>query len=121
MLQANDELMSLVEHSQRGLDLHLRVLNDRGNQLLLVLLPLTGPEGAERYLARIDSLLREHLGVDSDLASLGVRVLRFHIEPIGQRSSHRSKSRSNQRSNHRNGLRNFLFDECGLNDQQVAV
>jgi hypothetical protein len=113
MLQANDELMSLVEHSQRGLDLHLRVLNDRGNHLLLVLLPLTGPDGAERYLARIDLLLREHLGVDSDLASLGVRVLRFHIEPAGRRSS--------PRSNHRNGLRNFLFDECGLNDQQVAV
>jgi len=34
-----------------------------------------------------------------------VRVLPYSLEPAGER----------------NELRNFLFNECGLNDQQVAV
>lgn len=105
MTRANDELARLFERSQRGLDLQLPLLNSRGNRLLLVLLPLTSPEGGEGYLARIGLMLHEHFGIDSDLASLGVRVLPYSLEPAGER----------------NELRNFLFNECGLNDQQVAV
>lgn len=101
----NDELTRLLERSQRGLDLHLPVRNNRDHQLLLVLLPLTSPQGTEGYLARISLLLHEHFGIESDLDSLGVRVMPFNLEPGCER----------------NGLRNFLFNECGLNDQQVAV
>lgn len=105
MTRANDELSRLFERSQRGLDLHLQVRNSRGNHLLLVLLPLTSPQGTQGYLARVHLSLREHFGVDSDLTSLGVQALPFHLEPGCERS----------------GLRNFLLNECGLNDQQVAV
>ena len=105
MTRPNEELTRLMERSQRGLDLHLPVLNNRGHRLLLVLLPLTSPQGTEGYLARISLLLHEHFGIESNLDSLGVRVMPFNLEPGCER----------------NGLRNFLFNECGLNDQQVAV
>jgi polysaccharide biosynthesis protein PelD len=105
MTRPNDELTRLLERSQRGLDLHLPVRNNRDHQLLLVLLPLTSPQGTEGYLARISLLLHEHFGIESDMASLGVRVMPFNLEPGCERD----------------GLRNFLFNECGLNDQQVAV
>lgn len=105
MTRPNDELTRLLERSQRGLDLHLPVRNNRDHQLLLVLLPLTSPQGTEGYLARINVLLHEHFGIESNLDSLGVRVMPFNLEPGLQRD----------------GLRNFLFNECGLNDQQVAV
>lgn len=101
----NDELTRLFQRSQRGLDLHLPVRNNRDNHLILVLLPLTSPQGTEGYLARLSGLLHEHFGIESDMQSLGVRVLPFNLEPGCDR----------------NGLRNFLFNECGLNDQQVAV
>ena len=105
MTRPNDELTRLLERSQRGLDLHLPARNNRDHQLLLVLLPLTSPQGTEGYLARISLLLHEHFGIESDMASLGVRVMPFNLEPGCERD----------------GLRNFLFNECGLNDQQVAV
>ncbi|MNT95512.1 hypothetical protein D3C72_2374060 [compost metagenome] len=57
------------------------------------------------YLTRIGVLLHEEFGVESDLASLGVQVLAYNLEPVGDCT----------------GLRHFLFDECGLNDQQVDV
>jgi len=104
MTRPNEELTRLLERSQRGLDLHLPLRNNRDNQLLLVLLPLTSPQGTEGYLARINMLLHEHFGIESDMESLGVRVLPFNLEP-----------------GEHNGLRNFLFNGCGLNDQQVAV
>ncbi|WP_256668923.1 PelD GGDEF domain-containing protein [Pseudomonas sp. C2B4] len=104
MTRANEELTRLLERSQRGLDLHLPLRNNRDHQLLLVLLPLTSPQGTEGYLARINLLLHEHFGIESDMDSLGVRVMPFNLEP-----------------GEPNGLRNFLFNECGLNDQQVAV
>ena len=81
------------------------VRNNRDRALLLVLLPLTSPHGGEGYLARINQLLHEHFGIDSSFESLGVRVTPFNLEP----------------GHDRNGLRNFLYNECGLNDQQVAV
>ncbi|WP_392885211.1 PelD GGDEF domain-containing protein [Pseudomonas migulae] len=105
MTRPNEELTRLMERSQRGLDLHLPVRNNRDHKLLLVLLPLTSPQGTEGYLARISLLLHEHFGIESDMDSLGVRVMPFNLEPGVDR----------------NGLRNFLFNECGLNDQQVAV
>lgn len=104
MTRHNEDLTRLLERSQRGLDLHLPLRNNRDRQLLLVLLPLTSPQGGEAYLARIKALVHEHFGIESDMDSLGVRVMPFNLEP-GQP----------------NGLRNFLFNECGLNDQQVAV
>ncbi|MFP3335045.1 PelD GGDEF domain-containing protein, partial [Pseudomonas sp. SIMBA_064] len=67
MTRANEELSRLMERSQRGLDLHLAVRNNREHRLLLVLLPLTSPEGTEGYLARIGMLLHEHFGIDTDL------------------------------------------------------
>ncbi|WP_419712132.1 PelD GGDEF domain-containing protein [Pseudomonas sp. NFX224] len=104
MTRANEELTRLLERSQRGLDLHLPLRNNRDHQLLLVLLPLTSPQGTEGYLARINLLIHEHFGIESDMDSLGVRVMPFNLEP-----------------GEPNGLRNYLFNECGLNDQQVAV
>jgi hypothetical protein len=104
MTRPNEELTRLLERSQRGLDLHLPLRNNRDHQLLLVLLPLTSPQGTEGYLARINLMLHEHFGIESDMDSLGVRVMAFNLEP-----------------GEPNGLRNFLYNECGLNDQQVAV
>ncbi|NUT78207.1 sugar transporter [Pseudomonas sp. C1C7] len=104
MTRPNEELTRLLERSQRGLDLHLPLRNNRDHQLLLVLLPLTSPQGTEGYLARINLMLHEHFGIESSMDSLGVRVMPFNLEP-----------------GEPNGLRNFLFNECGLNDQQVAV
>ncbi|WP_460118302.1 PelD GGDEF domain-containing protein [Pseudomonas sp. S2_C03] len=105
MTRANEELTRLMERSQRGLDLHLPVVNNRDHKLLLVLLPLTSPQGTEGYLSRINLLLHEHFGIESDMQSLGVKVMPFNLEPGVDRQE----------------LRNFLFNECGLNDQQVAV
>ncbi|MGY2283864.1 PelD GGDEF domain-containing protein [Pseudomonas gingeri] len=105
LTQPNDELARLFERSQRGLDLHLTLVNDRGHALLLVLLPLTSAEGAEGYMARLGKLIHEHFGMTVDLAGLGVNVLPYDLESARQRD----------------GLRNFLHNECGLNVQQVAV
>lgn len=105
LTQPNDELTRLFERSQRGLDLHLSLVNNRGHGLLLVLLPLTSSEGAQGYLTRLGKLVHEHFGMSVELASLGVKVLPYDLESARQRD----------------GLRNFLYNECGLNDQQVAV
>ena len=101
----NPELLSLFARSQRGLDLQYNMRNQRGHDCLLVLLPLTSAEGAEGYLARLSLLVHEHFGQEHSLESLGVRVLPYTLESAGQRD----------------GLRNFLFNECGLNDQQMAI
>ncbi|KAF0866063.1 PelD GGDEF domain-containing protein [Pseudomonas sp. LD120] len=105
LTQPNEELTRLFERSQRGLDLHLSLGNNRGHGLLLVLLPLTSAEGAEGYLSRLGKLVHEHFGMSVELTSLGVKVLPYDLESARQRD----------------GLRNFLYNECGLNDQQVAV
>lgn len=105
LTQPNDELARLFERSQRGLDLHLSLANACGHELLLVLLPLTSAEGAQGYLARLGKLVHEHFGMSVELAGLGVKVLPYDLESARQRD----------------GLRNFLYNECGLNDQQVAV
>lgn len=101
----NPELLGLFERSQRGLDLQLSVRNQRDHEGLLVLLPLTSSEGAQGYLSRLGTLVHEHFGQEHTLHSLGVRVLPYTLTPVSERG----------------GLRNFLFNECGLNDQQMAI
>ncbi|WP_248795831.1 PelD GGDEF domain-containing protein [Pseudomonas sp. MWU13-2105] len=105
LTRSNDELARLFERSQRGLDLHLTLANNRGHALLLVLLPLTSAEGAQGYLMRLGKLIHEHFGMSVELSGLGVNVLPYDLESARQRD----------------GLRNFLHNECGLNVQQVAV
>ncbi|HKS11659.1 MAG TPA: PelD GGDEF domain-containing protein [Pseudomonas sp.] len=101
----SDALRRLFEYSQRGLDLHLPLRNARQHQCLLVLLPLTSSEGGEGYLARLGRLVQEQFGVKADLRNLAVSVFIHDLQSAPQRD----------------GLRGFLYNECGLNDQQVAV
>lgn len=101
----NDELNRLLERSQRGLDLHLPLRNARQHECLLVLLPLTSAEGGQGYLTRLERLIQAQFGITTDLHSLAVNVLACDLTATSQR----------------NGLQQFLYDECGLNDQQVAV
>ena len=105
LTEPNPPLLSLFERSQRGLDLQLNVRNQRDHDGLLVLLPLTSAEGAEGYLTRLNTLVHEHFGQQHTLQSLGVRAFAYTLEPACERG----------------GLRNFLYNECGLNDQQVAI
>lgn len=105
MTQPNEELQRLFERSQRGLDLQILLPNQRGQSCLLVLLPLTSMDGAQGYINRLGTLVHEHFGMETTLASLGVRVLPYSLETSRQRD----------------GLQDFLFNECGLNDQQVAI
>ncbi|QLC77477.1 GAF domain-containing protein [Pseudomonas sp. LPB0260] len=101
----HDELLRLIEGSQRGLDLQLKLTNQRGNTCVLVLLPLTSAEGAEGYLLRLNSLLRERFGLDQGLGSLGVTTHAYDLDA----------------RNERQALRHFLFNECAFSDQQVAI
>lgn len=105
LTEPKPELLSLFTRSQRGLDLQYSVRNQRGNDGLLVLLPLTSAEGAQGYMARLQTLVHEHFGPENSLQKMGVRVLPYTLESAGQLE----------------GLRNFLFNECGLNDQQMVV
>jgi hypothetical protein len=105
MTRANERLVQLLGRHQRGLDVQLLLRNGRCNPLLLILLPLTDSAGARGYLTRIGVLLHEAFGPDSDLASLGVQLWVYNLEPAGDGA----------------GLRAFLFEECDLNVQQVDV
>ncbi len=101
----SDRLLRLIEDSRRGLDLQLRLTDQDGDTCVLVLLPLTSAEGAQGYLLRLNTLLGERFGQGQTLDSLQVRVLAHDIgAEYGQEA-----------------LRHFLYSECGLNDQQVAV
>jgi hypothetical protein len=100
-----EEIQRLLEGSQRGLDVQLKVINGRGSRLVLVLLPLTSGEGAQGYLVRIRQLFAERFGQGRDLDSLGIQTHQFLFEGGDERDA----------------LRHFLFNECALNDQQVAV
>lgn len=99
-----EQLLSLIESSQRGLDLQLKSA-DLSNPCVLVLLPLTTAEGAQGYLQRLQGMLAERFGQAQTLESLGVSIHRYDIGVMREREA----------------LRNFLFNECGFNDQQVAV
>lgn len=99
-----EELLNLIESSQRGLDLHLKPVS-QSKPFVLVLLPLTTAEGAQGYLQRLHVMLVERFGLGQTLESLGVRTHRYDIGAVREREA----------------LRHFLFNECGFNDQQVAV
>lgn len=103
--EPDPELLSMFADSQRGLDLQIKLRNNRGNDCILVLMPLTTTEGQQGYLARLQHHINGRLGRNLTLEDLGVRVMFFEIDSSGRREA----------------LRNFLFHECGLNDQQVAV
>ncbi len=77
----------------------------RGRRVLLVLLPLTSAEGSQGYLQRLRILFAERFGQARELESLGVRIRQYELDA----------------GNDRQALGHFLFNECGLNDQQVAV
>lgn len=100
-----EEIQRLLEGSQRGLDVQLKAINGRGRRLVLVLLPLTSGEGSLGYLVRLRQLFAERFGQDRELESLGVQTHQFLFEGGDERDA----------------LRHFLFNECALNDQQVAV
>ena len=101
----NDELMRVLVDSQRGLDLQLRVTNRHDRDCMLILMPLTSATGISGYLKRLQHLLNERFGQGSRLEDLDLRVLHYQLNPSGQRQ----------------GLRNFIYNECGLNADQVAV
>ena len=105
LTEDNDELVRLLKDSQRGLDLQLLARNNRDHNCLVILMPLTSAEGGRGYMSRLDYLLAERFGQGRSLTELGVRVMHYELLGAGQRD----------------GLRYFLFNECGLNDQQVAV
>ena len=101
----NQELLRLFADSQRGLDLQIHLVNSRGHDCILVLMPLTSTEGSRGYLTRLQYQLVERFGQGRTLESVGVRTMFFEMDPSGRRE----------------GLRSFLYHECGLNDQQVAI
>lgn len=101
----SEALLHLIEGSRRGLDLQRRVTNQRGNSCVLVLLPLTSAEGAQGYLFRLNTLINERFGMAQTLESLEVRV---SAHDLGVGNGH-------------DALRRFLYNECALNDQQVAI
>ncbi|WP_010488196.1 PelD GGDEF domain-containing protein [Pseudomonas sp. S9] len=98
-------LLRLIQDSRRGLDVQLLTTNERGNECVLVLLPLTSADGGQGYLTRLNNIIHERFGLDQSFESLGLQVREFDID--GQGGSE--------------GLRRFLFNECGINDQQVAI
>lgn len=101
----NQELLRLFADSQRGLDLQIHLRNNRGHDCILVLMPLTSTEGSRGYLSRLQYQLAERFGQGRTLDDVGVKVMLFEMDPSGRRD----------------GLHSFLYHECGLNDQQVAV
>jgi hypothetical protein len=105
LTEPNQDLIRLFADSQRGLDLQIRLINTRGNDGILVLMPLTSTEGSRGYLTRLQYQLAERFGQGRTLDDVGVKVIFFEMDPTGRRE----------------GLHNFLYHECGLNDQQVAV
>ncbi|WP_209434556.1 PelD GGDEF domain-containing protein, partial [Klebsiella pneumoniae] len=72
-----EEVQCLLEGSQRGLDVQLRLRNDEGRRVLLVLLPLTSAVGSQGYLQRLRILFAERFGQARELESLGVRIRQY--------------------------------------------
>jgi hypothetical protein len=99
------ELQRLLEGSQRGMDVQLKVRNGHGHRLVLVLLPLTSADGSQGYLRRLQLMIAERFGQGQELQAFGMRIHPFQLEGGDERDA----------------LRHFLFNECALNDQQVAV
>lgn len=99
----NEALRQTLEQSQRGLDLQLLVNNQREHQLLLVLLPLTSEKGTNGYLERIEALIAQQFP-EQNLSSLQVTVRRFQIDQTNLAD-----------------LGQFIYQECALDEQQVAI
>lgn len=99
----NEQLQQLLERSQRGLDLQLELTNNRKHHLLMVLLPLTAAQGLQSYLERINALVA-HQNPDADLAKLKVNVLTLQLDRADATT-----------------LSSFIYQECGLDEQQLAV
>lgn len=101
--KSNPQLQSVLESSQRGLDLQLELINSRDHYTLLVLLPLTSNRNVESYLERIYALVAQQFP-DMNLNRLGVKVYTCqlnHVKPTV--------------------VTNFLYQKCGLNEQQVVI
>ena len=105
LAEIDDDLMQLFSESQRGLDLHLRVRNGRGNDCLLILMPLTPQAGVAGFVARLEQLLAARFGLGYTLLDLGVVHRHFELHPKGSRDS----------------LRDFLMTECQLDESQITV
>jgi hypothetical protein len=71
---AQSEFIEQVLTSSRGLD-HVWV-SERGPQgfTILKLMPGTDQTGAERYLCRLDSLIKAMRGISLNKQSLGIRI-----------------------------------------------
>ncbi len=101
-----ERALALLEGSRRGLDLQLRLTNQAGHPL-----PAGAPAADpfpmawKAIAAGCASCWPSAHGQDSTLESLGVRSHEHELLP---------KTRAQE-------LRVFLFNECGLHEQQVAV
>lgn len=101
----NSALRKALTESQRGLDLQLPVQGKEGDALL-VLMPLTDRQGSQGYLTRLERIVAEHSGGQpASLRELGVVS---HYHELAAENTQRE-------------VANFLYRECGLHDQQVAV
>lgn len=103
--EPDEPLLKALQDSQRGLDLQIQLQNDRGHVCVLILMPLTDAQGMHGYQKRLQQLLVERFGPTTTLQSLQARVFDHQLDAKGRST----------------GLRDFLFIECGLNDQQMAV
>ena len=100
----SEKLQKLLVESQRGLDLQVLVSRANGGEGLLVLMPLTDQDGSRGYRQRLDRMVQERFEEASTLDELGVVIHNFEIRQQQSDSA----------------LADFLYKECGLNDQQVA-
>ena len=103
MTENNAALRQLLEQSQRGLDLQLELVNLRGHHVLVVLLPLTTAAGLLSYLQRISTLIEQQYP-GSDLAKMDVIVHKLQLDEVNQTD-----------------MQHFIYQECGLNEQQLCV
>lgn len=102
--ETNATLRQLLEQSQRGLDMQLPIISNRhGHYVLLVLLPLTSEKGAAGYLERITGLVQQQYP-EQELSQLQVTVRRLQLDQAELTD-----------------LSQFLYHECALDEQQVAI
>jgi len=101
----NEPLLKALQDSQRGLDLQIQLRNGRSYAGVMILMPLTDAEGVLGYEKRLQYMLTERFGQGASLNSLEARVHHYQLDPKGRST----------------GLHDFLYIECGLNDQQMAI
>lgn len=99
----NTELRKLLEQSQRGLDIQLELINSKDHHLLLVLQPLVTAKGFTKYIERISELITQQYP-DMDLRKLNVRVHKLQLDQASTAD-----------------LKRFIYQECNLDEQQVAI